>query len=54
MRRWERGIGNMPFIAVLVLLIVAIALFVMKQDEADSFKAKRDTAQTEDRDRETR
>ena len=41
MRDRERGIGNLPFIAVLVLFVVAIALFFMKQDEADKEKAKR-------------
>lgn len=41
MRDRERGIGNLPFIAVLVLFVVAIALFFMKQDEADTEKARR-------------
>jgi len=38
----ERGIGNLPFIAVLVLLVVAVALFFLKQDEADNFRNERD------------
>jgi len=36
----ERGIGNLPFIAVLVLLVLAVALFFMARSEADDFEAK--------------
>ncbi|MHC4960385.1 MAG: hypothetical protein ACYTGN_18705 [Planctomycetota bacterium] len=35
MRMRERGIGNLPFIAVLVLFVIATVLFFLKQDEAD-------------------
>ena len=35
MRMHERGVGNMPFIALLVLLIVALAMFFMANDKAD-------------------
>ena len=41
MRNRERGIGNLPFIAVLVLFVVALALFFMKQDEADTERGKK-------------
>jgi hypothetical protein len=34
----ERGIGNMPFIAMIVLLVVAIGLFFMKSDDASTAK----------------
>jgi len=51
MRTRERGIGNMAFIAVLVLLVIAIAMFFVKQSDADKFqtnwraeKAKADKA----------
>jgi len=36
MRTRERGIGNMPFIALIVLLVAAIGLFFMKSDEAST------------------
>jgi len=36
MRKLERGMGNLPFIAVLVLLVVAVALFFVARDEADT------------------
>lgn len=36
MRMRERGIGNMPFIALIVLLVAAIGLFFMKSDEAST------------------
>jgi hypothetical protein len=51
MRTRERGIGNLPFIALLVLLVIAIGLFFVKQSDADKFeglyrteKAKADKA----------
>jgi hypothetical protein len=34
----ERGIGNMPFIAMIVLLVVAIGLFFMKSDDASTWQ----------------
>jgi hypothetical protein len=37
MRTRERGIGNMTFIAVLVLLVIAIAMFFVKSSDADKF-----------------
>lgn len=40
MRTRERGIGNMAFIAVLVLLVIAIAMFFVKQSDADNWQAK--------------
>lgn len=40
MRMRERGIGNMPFIALIVLLVVAIGLFFMKSDESSSRQAE--------------
>jgi len=40
MRTRQRGIGNMPFIALIVLLVVAIGLFFMKSDEASSWQAR--------------
>jgi len=43
MRTRERGIGNMTFIAVLVLLVIAIAMFFVKSGDADKFKAQADT-----------
>lgn len=46
MRKHERGMGNLPFIAVLVLLVVAIALFFVARDEADT--AQQDLANTRD------
>jgi hypothetical protein len=42
MRTRERGIGNMPFIAMIVLLVVAIGLFFMKSEEAST--AQKDAA----------
>lgn len=39
MRKLERGMGNLPFIAVLVLLVVAVALFFVARDEADTAQA---------------
>lgn len=39
MRTRERGIGNLPFIAVLVLFIIAVAMFFVTKDQADKFKA---------------
>ncbi len=38
MRTRERGIGNMTFIAVLVLLVIAIAMFFVKSGDADKFQ----------------
>jgi hypothetical protein len=38
MRMRERGIGNMPFIAMIVLLVVAIGLFFMKSDDASTWQ----------------
>ncbi len=38
MRTRERGIGNMTFIAVLVLLVIAIAMFFVKQSAAEKFE----------------
>ena len=38
MRTRERGIGNLAFIAVLVLFVVALAMFFVSKDEADKFK----------------
>ena len=40
----ERGSGNLPFIAVLVLLVLVLALWFMAKDEADNLKAQRDRA----------
>ncbi len=40
MRMRERGIGNMPFIAMIVLLVVAIGLFFMKSDDASTWQAE--------------
>ncbi|MHC4343019.1 MAG: hypothetical protein ACYSX0_22745, partial [Planctomycetota bacterium] len=40
MRMRERGIGNLPFIGVLVLFVVAVALWFVAKDQADSFKQK--------------
>jgi hypothetical protein len=34
----ERGIGNLPFIAVLVLFVIAVALWFMATSEVDSLK----------------
>jgi hypothetical protein len=39
MRTRERGIGNLAFIAVLVLLVIAIAMFFVKQSDADNWQA---------------
>jgi hypothetical protein len=39
MRTQERGIGNMPFIAVIVLLVAAIGLFFMKSNEVSTLLA---------------
>lgn len=39
MRTHERGVGNMPFIALLVLLVVALAMFFMANDKADKATA---------------
>ncbi|NJN14488.1 MAG: hypothetical protein HC813_02330 [Planctomycetes bacterium] len=47
MRNRERGIGNMAFIAVLVLFVIALALFIMKQDEIDSVKSTNATLRTD-------
>lgn len=38
MRLQERGIGNLAFISVLVLLVVALAMFFVKNDEADKHR----------------
>jgi len=38
----ERGIGNLAFIAVIVLFVLALGLWFMAKDEADNFKAKYD------------
>lgn len=38
MRMRERGIGNLPFIAVLVLFVIAVALWFMAKSEVDSLK----------------
>jgi hypothetical protein len=46
MRIEERGIGNMAFIAVLILLLIATALMFVFKDKADSTKASLD-ARTE-------
>ncbi len=35
----ERGIGNMAFIAVLILFVVALAMWIVAKDEADNFRA---------------
>jgi len=35
----ERGIGNLAFIAVIVLFVLALGLWFMAKDEADNFKA---------------
>ncbi len=43
MRTRERGIGNMTFIAVLVLLVIAIAMFFVKSSDADRFKGQFET-----------
>jgi len=40
----ERGIGNLAFIAVLVLLVIAAALAFVWRDEADQNKARADQA----------
>ena len=40
----ERGIGNMAFIAVLVLFVIALALFFMARNERDTMEAARDAA----------
>ncbi|MHC4933769.1 MAG: hypothetical protein ACYTGV_16440, partial [Planctomycetota bacterium] len=40
MRMRERGIGNLPFIGVLVLFVVAVALWFVAKDQADTFKQK--------------
>ena len=42
MRMRERGIGNLAFIAVIVLFVLALGLWFMAKDEADNFKAKYD------------
>ena len=39
MRTRERGIGNLPFIAVLVLFVIALAMFFVTKDEADNLAA---------------
>lgn len=39
MRMRERGIGNMPFIALIVLLVAVIGLFFMKSEEASTAQA---------------
>ena len=44
MRMRERGIGNLPFIAVIVLLVLALALWFMAKDEADNLRGQRDKA----------
>ncbi|MHC4549791.1 MAG: hypothetical protein ACYTEZ_13545 [Planctomycetota bacterium] len=36
----ERGIGNLPFIGVIVLFVIALALWLMAKSEADDFKAR--------------
>ncbi len=35
----ERGIGNMPFIAVLILFVVCLAFSIIAKDEADTLKS---------------
>lgn len=43
MRRLERGIGNMAFIAVLTLLIVAVAMFFLKNNDLTKAQESRDS-----------
>jgi hypothetical protein len=40
MRLQERGIGNLAFISVLVLLVVAVAMYFVTNSEADKHKTK--------------
>jgi len=40
MRVRERGMGNLPFIAVLVLFIIAVAMFFVSRSERDDFEQK--------------
>jgi hypothetical protein len=47
MRSRERGIGNMAFIAVLVLLVVAAALAFVKNDDAANFQGRLAKAQAD-------
>ncbi|MHC4971443.1 MAG: hypothetical protein ACYTG3_03860 [Planctomycetota bacterium] len=42
MRMRERGIGNLAFIAVIVLFVLALGMWFMAKDEADNFKIKLD------------
>jgi len=44
MRTRERGIGNLPFIAILVLFVIAVVMFFFAQDKADKAIADRGDA----------
>jgi hypothetical protein len=40
MRTRERGIGNLAFIAALVLLVIAVGMFFVKQSDVDTLRAR--------------
>jgi hypothetical protein len=46
MRMRERGIGNLAFIAVIVLFVLALGMWFMAKDEADNYKAKYQDSQS--------
>ncbi|MHC4952517.1 MAG: hypothetical protein ACYTGZ_01400 [Planctomycetota bacterium] len=50
MRNRERGIGNLAFISVLVLLVIALAMFFMERDKVDTTKTRLSAA-TKQRDK---